>query len=166
MMLIQEAGTTRLSGGTETLRGEKRHCWPKNKNLGWNHWNSSCNCIKSFFHISCFVTFHFHFFGTFYSFMERHHWPRCFAWALMLVGGEVTRQQRWRRYMELLSFDFWVSGQAPILEPSFSHLKLVILSVLNPLRCSELHMWSSLREKAPRFAVYWPRRGVWIGTAS
>lgn len=77
------AVTTRLSGGTETLRGEKRHCWHKNKNLGWNHWNSFCNCIKSFFHNSCFVTFHFHFIGTFYSFMERHHWPRCFAWPPM-----------------------------------------------------------------------------------
>lgn len=114
-------------------------------------------CVKSeyFLHNSCFIACYFYFFGTFYAFMKLH----CCT-GIDVVGGETPWQWRWRRYVELLYLIF----ECPVRPPHHnnpSHIwNSFILIALNPPRCSELHMWSRLWEKAPRFAEYWPGQGV------
>lgn len=130
---------TRLSGGTETLRGKKRHCWHKNKNLGWNHWNSSYNCIKSFFHNSCFVTFHFHFIGGgrgshTAAKMEEIH-GAAFIWFLSVRSGPHIRTillTSETLYPDRVK-SFAVLWTAYVVQPEREGSQ--ICSVLTPLGC-------------------------------
>lgn len=149
-MLRQEQARWGLSG-TETLGGggKKRHCWHKNKTLagfaGIPVWNlSSTTPVLSLCIFISLVPLMRLWFGM--VDLGAQHGRRCGG-----RGSHMTVK---------ISFDSWVSGQAPTSQQSLSHLKLFILIALNPPRCSELHMWSSLWEKPPRFAVYWPRQCV------
>lgn len=114
-------------------------------------------CVKSehFFHNYSFIACSLYFFGTFCACMKSHSCAD-----IGVVVGESPWQWRWRRYVELLYLIF----ECPVRPPHHnnpSHIwNSFILIALNPPRCSELHMWSSLWEKAPRFAEYWPGQNV------